>query len=391
MCMKKQVEIAERISHSLTSELNQQMRNNLYINTNIHKYTNTKSISAVVKSKYALINEALAKKIQALWVSDGGFWRDKKYIAKALTRVNQQNTKWCWGGSAIHVMSKLNRSHSASDCRWSVALMILLQMVILWYCLENHRWKKIGWIYETVYFQKSLDLFFVWFVLVASQKFSSHILLSFQWQDPPRWITFPLCQFSFLLSTVPMDNSLLLPVFHITFTFNSHFHFPAKANAHMYRIRRLCRRRFSSWFGLCQSWRCCAQPAIKKVFKKSDSVQKRFKSKSYQSWLICKAFQKRCKICDLFLEAFKSYHCFDSFHFFARTVSKFAILCSTWNQRVWSAFKVVIDFKCYSIQLRRICRSIVRLFIVDCPLPNVQCLLSNVNWPLSNVKFTTMV
>ena len=64
--MKKQVEIAERISHSLTSELNQQMRNNLYINTNIHKYTNTKSISAVVKSKYALINEALAKKIQAL-------------------------------------------------------------------------------------------------------------------------------------------------------------------------------------------------------------------------------------------------------------------------------------------------------------------------------------
>ena len=71
--------------------------------------------------------------------------------------------------------------------------------------------------------------------------------------------------------------------FVVTFTFNSHFHFPAKANAHMYRIRRLCRRRFSSWFGLCQSWRCCAQPAIKKVFKKSDSVQKRFKSKSYQS------------------------------------------------------------------------------------------------------------
>ena len=37
---------------------------------------------------------------------------------------------WCSGGSAIHVMSKLNRSHSASDCRWSVALMILLQMVM---------------------------------------------------------------------------------------------------------------------------------------------------------------------------------------------------------------------------------------------------------------------
>ena len=124
---------------------------------------------------------------------------------------------WCSGGSAIHVMSKLNRSHSASDCRWSVALMILLQMVILWHCLENHRWKKIGCIYETVYFQKSLDSFSVWFVLVASQKFSSHILLSFQWQDPPRWITFPLCQFSFLLSTVPMDNSPLLPVFHFHF------------------------------------------------------------------------------------------------------------------------------------------------------------------------------
>ena len=178
-----------------------------------------------------------------------------------------------------------------------------------------------------------------------------------------------------------MDKSLLLPVFHITFTFNSHFHFPAKANAHMYRIRRLCRRRFSSWFGLCQSWRCCAQPAIKKVFKKSDSVQKRFKSKSYQSWLICKAFQKRWKICDLFLEAFKSYHCFDSFHFFARTVSKFAILCSTWNQRVWSAFKSVIDFKCYSTQLRRICRS-----IVHCPLSIVHYPMSNVHYPMSNVQ-----
>ena len=116
---------------------------------------------------------------------------------------------------------------------------------------------------------------------------------------------------------------------------------------------------------------------LKRFLKNSDSVQKRFKSKSYQSWLICKAFQKRCKICDLFLEAFKSYHCFDSFHFFARTVSKFAILCSTWNQRVWSAFKSVIDFKCYSTQLRRICRSIVQSFIVDCPLSNVQCRMKN--------------
>ena len=72
-----------------------------------------------------------------------GFWRDKKYIAKALTRVNQQNTKWCWGGSAIHVMSKLNRSHSASDCRWSVALMILqmvMSVILSWKSEMKENW-----------------------------------------------------------------------------------------------------------------------------------------------------------------------------------------------------------------------------------------------------------
>ena len=154
----------------------------------------------------------------------------------------------------------------------------------------------------------------------------------------------------------------------------------------MYRIRRLCRRRFSSWFGLCQSWRCCAQPAIKKVFKKFWLRSKAFQKQKLSIVTHLQSISKALQNCDLFLEAFKSYHCFDSFHFFARTVSKFAILCSTWNQRVWSAFKSVIDFKCYSTQLRRICRSIVRLFIVNCPLSNVQCSLSNVQCLLSNVQ-----
>ena len=120
---------------------------------------------------------------------------------------------------------------------------------------------------------------------------------------------------------------------------------------------------------------------LKRFLKNSDSVQKRFKSsaKAINHDSFAKHFKSVAKLW-LSLEAFKSYHCCDSFHFFARTVSKFAILCSTWNQRVWSAFKSVIDFKCYSTQLRRICRSIVHcpLSIVDCPLSNVQCPLSKV-------------
>ena len=104
---------------------------------------------------------------------------------------------------------------------------------------------------------------------------------------------------------------------------------------------------------------------LKRFLKNSDSVQKRFKSsaKAINHDSFAKHFKSVAKLW-LSLEAFKSYHCCDSFHFFARTVSKFAILCSTWNQRVWSAFKSVIDFKCYSTQLRRICRSIVQLSIV---------------------------
>ena len=118
---------------------------------------------------------------------DGGLvWRDRRYIAMAVGKstkykiqyteniamavgwINKIHNIWPgrWGVSLIHVMSKLNRSHSRRY-GWSVTLMIM-QMLI--YCFANVPIKETKVSLRKSLFSNSANSFITKFIQMCSSR-----------------------------------------------------------------------------------------------------------------------------------------------------------------------------------------------------------------------------
>ena len=184
--------------------------------------------------------------------------QNREHMGWALGCINQiQNTEWIamalgwiykiqniwagrWDVSAIHVMSKLNRSHSNTHS-WSVTL------IICWYCFAN-----LSMIKKRISLQKSLftkEFKFTHFRIhselhknIFIVHLSIYALLSKSKIDPfyHRQSYFPLSLYMLIFTfhffaqqkysykVTPPQYFLSLSLFIFTF----HFHFPHNTNAH---------------------------------------------------------------------------------------------------------------------------------------------------------------